>query len=573
MSDSDDSFIVGLPTARSDSGSGDSFVLGGAVPRGRGFPAGPEIGGDSASSASGASDDLIMGGEIARRRRTRNRARAQAQTTGGLWALATVGDGGVPKGQGPQDVFALLQVNWSLQEPDYTVQNSFDVGRLEYVVDRCLPLQSPVTLPDDIGASAASLLRAEMLCDTVILTMEDGSSMGFKEFVATADIRFRCLLGCSQEESTKLTNVTREAPASPPLTTLRSTPVYSRGRYPCTIGQQPSSKDLRLWRAQVRDAYKECGGARGPDVRARDLDPLLYLPVGDRFEHYSAAEVQNPRRPQVRGRQQIDPVRVIEAINVAQHLRQPALFQTVLEGCIDYLGLEEANPAIEHEYSLDPTRRHMDKSLARADAVAMNLTRRKFKQWRKDDAIRSISVYSDASPVVGAELQGMLIDVNFKDNTTFRITLPGSTLAYGFAGSMSKSVSLLHALWLIVGPSADDVRWVNSKIRSFTTDFGVEMHLLEAPDIVDAYIAYLDGQPLLHVAPLVKHDVRMWAYALRMAGWSHVFGGIMKTAGEKFPHWPRYLKNERVLCPFFKNITYRQHIIRLLGPQLPDLRV
>ena len=279
------------------------------------------------------------------------------------------------------------------------------------------------------------------------------------------------------------------------------------------------------------------------------------------------------RGRKVAGHIETDPVRTIHAINVAQHLRQPALFQTVLEGCIDYLGLEEeANPEITHDVGLDPSRQHMDCSLARADAVAMLLQRRQFQAWRQGNSVRSISVYSDGSPVVGAELQGMIIDVNFYDNTTEQITLPGSTLAYGFCGSMSKSVALLHALWLVAGPTADDLRWVCSKIMSFTTDFGIEMHLLEAPDVIDAYLARMNGQPLHKVAHLVKHDVRMWANALRMAGWSHTMGNIMKFAAESFPLWPVYLKHERGLCKFFKNHTYRKHIVRLLAPAHPESR-
>ena len=46
----------------------------------------------------------------------------------------------------------------------------------------------------------------------------------------------------------------------------------------------------------------------------------------------------------------------------------------------------------------------------------------------------------------------------------------------------------------------------------------------------------------------------------------------MKPESEKFPQWPRHLKHERHLCAFFKNVTYRQHIVRKLGPGVPNLR-
>ena len=54
--------------------------------------------------------------------------------------------------------------------------------------------------------------------------------------------------------------------------------------------------------------------------------------------------------------------------------------------------------------------------------------------------------------------------------------LPGSTLAYGHTDTMSKGVALVWAIWLIASPTRDDVTWFCHNVRSFTTDFGVEVH-------------------------------------------------------------------------------------------------
>ena len=107
---------------------------------------------------------------------------------------------------------------------------------------------------------------------------------------------------------------------------------------------------------------------------------------------------------------------------------------------------------------------------------------------------------------------------------------------------------------------------------SLTTDFGVEMHLPEAPDMIDAYLAHMSGTPFDRLRPLVKHDVRLFVRALRVAGWSHTLGNIMKTGSEAFPEWPSYLKHERYLCKFYKNVTYRQHITRKLGSRHPNVK-
>ena len=564
---SDDEFIVGFPIA--DESSDSSFVMGGAVaPRRRvaGAPARPAIGGDGEGESTDSDD--FMTGAAAPHRQTRQLERTVAQTLGSLWTIATSSDQGVAAGVGQQEAFALMRLTWALKEPNYNARNQFDVGTLEYHVDRCLPFQVSLPLPADLTSSAASTLRVVSLCAGAVLNMEGGTVKEFDEFLAAEGVSCAGLTHCTQAEVATANRVATESPR--PSTLFRSWPVYSRGRYPPVIARTPSKKNFQLWRKQIRDQYKEvCHENAELMPPVGDDDPLLYLPPESRFEHFVAAEPVRGRK--IGGRLETDPVRIIRAINVAQHLRQPALFQQVLEGCMDYLGLEERNATIGHDFTLDPERRPMDRALARADVVAMSLQRRLFKKWREEDFVKSINVYSDASPVVGAELQGMIIDVNLRDENTVRIVLPGSTLAYGFASSMNKSVALLHALWLVGGPEAEDVRWLCFNIRSMTTDFGVEMHLLEAPDLVDAFIAFMDGMPMS--TRLVKHGTRMWPRALRVAGWSHTQGNIMKSTAEAFPDWPMYLKHMRALCKCFRNYSYRKHIAKKLGSRYPEARL
>ena len=204
----------------------------------------------------------------------------------------------------------------------------------------------------------------------------------------------------------------------------------------------------------------------------------------------------------------------------------------------------------------------------RADIVSLNVTRRWSHKWWAEDDIRAINVYSDASPVVGVELQGMLVDIVLKSGEVERLILPGSTLAYGFTDTMSKGVALLWGIWLIAGPTAEDVTWFCYHVRSMTTDFGVEMHLLDVPDIVSAMVAWAGGRPLHTLGPLVKPDSRLFERALRIAGWSHTLGGVMKGVAEGMPQWPSSLEQMRHLVKFYKNNTHRNHIRRKLKSRL-----
>ena len=337
-----------------------------------------------------------------------------------------------------------------------------------------------------------------------------------------------------------------------------------------TVGQ-PSKAVLRRWRRQIRDAYAD-QAIPLPEDAPMEVDPaprqpgpenhLLFLPeMQAASTDASASGVRLSGKLNTERLQAFDPVRLVLALGVTRHLRMPGLFEEVLETSQDYLALD-AGERVEHDYTTDPRESTLRDSQARADIVALCLDRRRFRQWRHDGAVRSIHIYSDASPVVGSELQGMILDVMLTDGSLERLVLPGSTLAYGHTDSVSKGVALVWALWLIAGPTTDDLAWVCSKIRSLTTDFGVEMHLLELPDIVQAFVAWVGGISLANVQHLIVHNKRLFGKALRIAGFSHTLGGIMKVLAERSPDWPKDLGHMRSLCRFWKIGSYRTHIAR-----------
>jgi len=108
----------------------------------------------------------------------------------------------------------------------------------------------------------------------------------------------------------------------------------------------------------------------------------------------------------------------------------------------------------------------------------MRLERREFQDWKRQDAIRSIHLYSDASPVTGVELQVMIIDITLKDGTIVRRTLPGSQSSHGMCGVSSKTVPFLWAMFLIVGPEESSLRYALTKLSLVTTDNGTEVNLV-----------------------------------------------------------------------------------------------
>ena len=375
-------------------------------------------------------------------------------------------------------------------------------------------------------------------------------------FLVREHARVEQLLGCSTSEASALRSSVTEGPGRH---RFRVVPMYRRWADPSLyIAGHPKRQLVKRWRTQQREGSSSDGDSEGslpaaPQPANADGDLLTYVP--DRYDSLAPG-------PSIRGRRAADPVRLVHALSVVRHLRSPKLFVEALDDTYDYL-FQDEDVGPRGDRHLDPSRTSLQRALARSDVVSMNITRRMFMQWRLAGVVKAINVYCDASPVTGAELQGMIIDVVFNDDREMeRITLPGSTLAYGFTGTMSKGVALLWAIWLVAGPSTDELRWFCTNVRSFTTDFGVEMHLLDLPDISEAMVAWASGRPLHTVGPLVKPDSRLFARALRIAGWSHTMGGVMKGIAEKIPQWPPSLTHMRALCKFYKNSSYRRHIRR-----------
>ena len=218
----------------------------------------------------------------------------------------------------------------------------------------------------------------------------------------------------------------------------------------------------------------------------------------------------------------------------------------------------------------DPRRTGLDNTVRKLDVMDLLLFRRKLHADAAHDMIVAINLYSDSSPVSGSEIQGMLMDIHRRNDDNERIELPGGNLSYGQFDAVSKSMCLLHALWLVAGPDAQTIRYCLRKVASITTDHGTEMHTLEMRDVVDAYCAYMQGASLEHCRTLVDVTSRWLPNALRISGWSHSMGNIMRHTAEATTRWPRILQQMRDLVGFFRNATWRQYIQKALEAHPPD---
>jgi len=168
---------------------------------------------------------------------------------------------------------------------------------------------------------------------------------------------------------------------------------------------------------------------------------------------------------------QRDPLKLLDAVSFSLKLRQVAEWSDAFDDIHRYIW-EGEEDAPERDRRDDPSRGVVDRAKVKVDVAAMLIERRIFAKEMAEDSILAINCFSDSSPVVGSELQGMLVDFYHKDDTVRRATLPGQTLHYGHFDSINKIAAFLWAVWLICGPLTSAMRYFCDKCMSWTTDFG-----------------------------------------------------------------------------------------------------
>ena len=142
-----------------------------------------------------------------------------------------------------------------------------------------------------------------------------------------------------------------------------------------------------------------------------------------------------------------------------------------------------------------------------------------------------------------------VFDMVYADGTLDKKTLPGSALPYGAYGLANICFSFIWSMYLLVGPVYHHLCFLLGKVRSVTTDMGTEIGFIDCPNFVDAFLRRLQGEPLASLQ--VDKESRLLPNAVRMSGWSHMFGNLMKFCTRCITCWPNCLPLVRALCKFF----------------------
>jgi len=142
---------------------------------------------------------------------------------------------------------------------------------------------------------------------------------------------------------------------------------------------------------------------------------------------------------------------------------------------------------------------------------------------------------------------------------------PGASLPFGFHRFIDKVMSLIWVIFLVAGPREETMRYFLSKVRSVTTDMGLEVNIAAAPDLLPPLLRWMAGEPLTDLYNTVDPLSRLFPRAIRIGGISHILGSIMKTAAYSYRQWPQYIEWIRALVKWFRSEEHRTHLLWVLG--------
>ena len=187
---------------------------------------------------------------------------------------------------------------------------------------------------------------------------------------------------------------------------VRSVPIALRMAWSELLPGHPSKAVVEKWKTEraIRRRRKATDATSTETDQAAWENKLLELPPGAEEQDGPPVDARTNR-----GFKKFDPIQLLDALCFCRHLRSLWDFSDALDDAWGYGNGDDLDKP--RDKSKDPKRSLLLRSQGRVDTISMLMSRRYFEADRLLDLIRAICIYTDSSPVTGAELQGMIIDI------------------------------------------------------------------------------------------------------------------------------------------------------------------
>jgi hypothetical protein len=211
--------------------------------------------------------------------------------------------------------------------------------------------------------------------------------------------------------------------------------------------------------------------------------------------------------------------------------------------------LTDEQIAAEHEHVCYTQLR---KARVRLDSVAMLLFRCFFAGLTVATSY-NIYLFTDGSPQWrGTELFATSFDLITTGSGEWvhsRRLMPVLKLGIYMATACGKCFAILWKIFLIVGPSFNRIRLFLSRVRSITSDMGVERMIVDLPDVFIQF-CHLVGIPVpVGASPCT----RLFPRGIQAPDWMHIFDILLRRGLFAAPWFPCFLERLKALLKLLRN--------------------
>ena len=129
--------------------------------------------------------------------------------------------------------------------------------------------------------------------------------------------------------------------------------------------------------------------------------------------------------------------------------------------------------------------------------------------------------------------------------------MPLVALGRDFLDAAGKTLALLWAIFLLVGPAWSAVRRFCNMVKVILTDMGTERLIHSQPDVLSDFY-----ELMLCTKVACPVQLRMFPNALSMPGWQHGWDLMLRRSLCSLPFFPSFLNGLRAMVSFFSGISH-----------------
>lgn len=199
----------------------------------------------------------------------------------------------------------------------------------------------------------------------------------------------------------------------------------------------------------------------------------------------------------------------------------------------------------------------------RVDCVAMLLFRKRWADLLAGPASQDTHVYlyTDASPQYrGLELYASSFDM-LSEGQFVRKMLPMVSLDRSFMDAVGKVLALLWQMWLMTGPGYGMLRAFCHRVRSVTTDQGVERFVANFKCILPDFYGLFDKD---FRPPALLAGEMLFPRAVEMPGWMHLWDLVIRKGLCLPKYFPKWLVGLKAIVAFMRKSIDLEVLLRSL---------